>query len=128
VTELSFGALATPQAAEELRVILSQPNAELAGKIGGLVAHNEILRSSTEWSAVLKDFIIENKIHGDEVKSRLLQTVEELKTPAVENLSKAVATQTTSLRLRDQAEKILQKNFSPTYIKNAKPSSKESSR
>lgn len=115
VVELAFGGLESADAAAELQTILGQANAELAGKLGGLIVHNQALRTSAEWALVLKDFVLKNETQGDEVKSRLLQTIEEVKTKSVKGLVLAVAKDSSSPRLKGLAQKILDKNFSGSH-------------
>ncbi len=118
MVDLAFGSVERPEAASEIHSILENSNAELAGKLSGRIVHNQALRSSPEWAAVLKEFVLKNTTHGDEVKARLLQTVEETRTKWVLNAMDAIAKQSQSERLSGLAKKILNQR----HISKAMPS------
>jgi len=107
----SFGALESPEAAGEIREISKTCTSDLMGTIGNAVSDNQTLKQSPEWAGFLQEFLLQNDRFGDEVKARLLSSIEEVKTPAVESMLKTVAKDSSSSRLKDLSKKTLEKNF-----------------
>lgn len=111
-SEIAFGAYESPKAAQEVSAILARCGSDLAGRIGRVVRDNQTLKNSPEWAEFLSEFILKDTRHGDEVKARLLQTIEEVKTSPVQGLLKTISDRSTSPRLQGLARKILEKNYS----------------
>ncbi len=112
VSEIAFGAYESPKAAEEVSAILARSGSDMAGRIGRVVGDNQTLKASSEWAAFLQEFILKDARHGDEVKARLLQTIEEVKTTSVQGMLKTISDRSPSPRLQGLARKILEKNYS----------------
>ena len=81
------------------------------GKIGNLVVDNNVLKNSDEWAQFLRGFILKNERFGEEVKSRILGTIEEVKNNSVKGLLEQIAKESESQRLKEVSKKILKKNF-----------------
>jgi aminopeptidase N len=112
--QYAFGYFESPKAVDEIREIAKTAGTDMMGRIGWAVAYNETLKRSSEWAGYLKEFILENTRFGESVKSRLLETIEEVKTSQVRSMLEAVATKSESTRLKEAAKKILEKNFQAT--------------
>lgn len=110
--QYAFGAYANPKAAAEIGNLSREAGSDLMGKIGNLVVDNMPLKTSKEWSEFLKDFTLKNDRFGDEVKARVLETIEEVKNDHVKDLLQAITKQSSSERLKEVSRKILSKNFS----------------
>ena len=109
--QIAFGALETPKAAEEIRELANTSGSDLMGRIVWTIADNQTLKNSPEWAQFLKEFLVQNPRFGEDVKARMLGTIEEVKNPAVKEMLQAVLKETQSERLREGAKKILDKNF-----------------
>ena len=109
--QMAFGALATPAAAQEIREMAKTSGSDLLGRIGWMVRDNQVLVESAEWASFLKDFILDDNKFGDEVKARVLNTLEEVKTRPARGTLEAIVQQSSSDRLREASKKILTKNF-----------------
>ena len=107
----AFGALESPLAAGEIRKISRTEGEDLMGKLPLVIRENGTLKNSAQWADFLKQFLIADHRFGDEVKARLLQTVEDVKTPEVKNMLQAVVRKCPSGRLKDAARKALSANF-----------------
>ena len=107
----AFGAYENARAAEEIREIASRYGEDLLGRIGWVIRDNQTLKNSVEWTTFLKDFILSNQRFGDEVKTRILGTIEEVKNSHVHDLLKSIIAETSSDRIREASKKILEKNF-----------------
>ena len=81
------------------------------GRLGLYVRSNPTLRNSDEWPGFLKTFLVEDTRFGDEVKSRLLETVEDVKNDAVSALLRTLEKDAKTPRIREAARKIREKNF-----------------
>jgi len=110
--KMAFGALATPGAAQEIREMTKTSDSDLFARIGVLVRDNQVLLESSEWAAFLKEFVLDDTKFGDEIKARILTTIEEVKTRPVRGTLEAIYQQSSSDRLREVSKKILDKNFS----------------
>ena len=110
--QYAFGAYESPNAANEIRELSKTAGSDLMGRIGRVVRNNQTLRLSPEWSIFLREFALENARFGDEVKTRLLDTIEDVKTPQIKDLLEALSKQSSSERIRESAKKILGKNYS----------------
>jgi hypothetical protein len=109
---MAFGALESPKAASEIRTIASTSGSDVMGRIGWPIQDNQVLKNSPEWAAFLKDFVLTDNRFGDEIKVRILHTVEEVKTSAVQRMLEALVKDSTSDRIKEFSKKVLQKNFS----------------
>ncbi len=110
--QIAFGALATPAAAGEIRELTKTCGSDLIGRMGRFIRDNQILLESPEWAQFLKEFVLDDMKFGDEVKARVLNTVEEVKTKSIRTTLEAINRQSNSDRLREASKKILDKNFS----------------
>jgi len=111
MVQLAFGGLATPAAAKEIREISKTCGADLLGRMPRNIRDNSILIESPEWAQFLKDFILEDAKFGDEIKARVLTTVEEVKTRPIKSMLETIQQQSKSERLKETSKKILDKNF-----------------
>jgi hypothetical protein len=80
-------------------------------RLGWIVRDNETLRRSADWPTFLRSFLVEDDRFGDEVKSRLLETVEDLNNKPVSELLTSLEKDAKTTRLREAARKIREKNF-----------------
>lgn len=111
LVQYAFGAYENPKAAQEIGRLANEAGSDLMGRIGNLVSDNMTLKTSKEWSAFLKEFTLKNDRFGDEVKARILTTIEEVKQDHVKALLEAVHKESSSERLKEVSRKILSKNF-----------------
>ncbi len=111
VIEFAYGAFESPEATVQLKSILSRCSSDLAGRIVNLIRNNQALVRSESWPAFLKGFLAKDQRHGDEVHSRLLQTIEEVKTPAAQKALESLSQGAFYDRVRALARKIKEKNF-----------------
>ncbi len=111
--QYAFGAYESPDAANEIRELVKTCGTDLA-RIGWAVQNNQTLKNSPEWATFLKEFTLENQRFSDDVKTRLMETIEEVKTAFVKSALEAVEKNSTSERIRSLAKRFLTKNFSPT--------------
>jgi hypothetical protein len=107
----AFGALENTTAAAEIREIAKTARPDLMGRIGWAVKDNQVLKNSPEWAAFLKDFVLQNDRFDDEVKSRILHTIEEVKNESVHSLLQNIVKDAKSDRLKSLSKKMLEKNF-----------------
>lgn len=108
---MAFGAFQNPKAVKEIEKISETASPDILGRIGWTIKDNHALVSSSEWSEFLKKFLVKDTRTGDEVKARLLNTVEEIKSSDVKKMLKSVSEESDSDRLKDLAKKMLDKNF-----------------
>lgn len=110
--QYAFGAYENPAAAKEIGAMAKEAGSDLMGRIGNLISDNMTLKNSKEWSEFLADFTLKNDRFGDEVKARILTTIEEVKNDHVKKLLEAISKDSASERLKEVSRKILSKNFS----------------
>lgn len=110
--EFAFGAYENPRAAAEIQALTRTSGPDLIGRISWLIRNNETLRNSSEWAKFLSIFLVEDDQFSDDVKTRLLSTVEDIKNSSVEKMLKEVIKNTESKRIKESCKKILGKNFS----------------
>jgi len=111
---LAFGSYQNVAAAQEIAEIVKTCGSDIAGRIGRGVVDNQILKNSSEWTNFLKDFVLTNHRFGDEVKVRLIHTIEEVKNKNAQVALEAIVTQSSSDRVKEVSRKILAKNFNRT--------------
>ncbi len=109
--QYAFGYFENAKAVDEIRELSKTAGTDFMGRIGWAVEYNQTLKSSSEWANYLQEFILTNTQFGETVKSRLLGTVEEVKSSNVRSALEAIAAKSDSTRLKDAAKKILDKNF-----------------
>lgn len=107
----SFGAYRSPAAAKEIKEITKTCSADLIGRMGWVVSDNEPLKTSPEWAQFLQEFVLENGRFGDDVKARLLHTVEEVKSNDVKAMLETVEKKSPSERIKQVSKKMLDKSF-----------------
>jgi len=111
-TTIAMGALERPSdAIREIKRLIPTVRTDWVARLGGFVQNNETLRNSNEWTTFLTSFLIEDGTFGDEVKGRLLETVEDVKSDSVLTLLKVLEKDGKTPRLRESAKKIREKNF-----------------
>ena len=106
----NFGAFENPAAAHEIRNIAKTCGSDLIGRLGRTVRDNQTLKGSPEWADFLHDLVLGDTRFGDEVKARILQTIEDVKAPHVKKMLETL-TASASDRLKEVSRKILEKNF-----------------
>ncbi len=111
VVEYAFGALENPKATEQIEQFAKDGRTDIVGRIGWVVADNQTLKNSAEWADFIKTLIIDNQSLGDEVKARVLHSIEEVKTPEVKMALKAITEKAPSERLRESSKQLIDKNF-----------------
>lgn len=112
--QYAFGAYESPDAASEIRELAKTCGTDLMARIGWAIRNNQTLKNSAEWAGFLTEFTLENQRFGDDVKTRLLETIEEVKNAFVKATLETVEKKSTSDRVKQLAKRILAKNFSPT--------------
>jgi hypothetical protein len=111
-TTLAIGALERPSdAVRELTRLMPSVRTDWVARLGWIVRDNETLRRSADWPTFLRSFLVEDDRFGDEVKSRLLETVEDLNNKPVGELLTSLEKDAKTTRLREAARKIREKNF-----------------
>ena len=108
----ALGAFQNPRAAKEIEAVSQDVSSDFMGRLGSYVINNAVLRNSVEWVHFVTTFIIRNQRFNDEVKSRILQTIEDSKSKDVQSALEAIVQKADSARLKEAANRILQKNFS----------------
>ncbi|MEZ4749379.1 MAG: M1 family aminopeptidase [Bdellovibrionota bacterium] len=109
--QFAFGAYENPRAAAEIQLLTRTGGPDLIGRIPWLIRNNETLRNSSEWAKFLSIFLVEDDQFSDDVKTRLLSTVEDVKNSSVEKMLKDVIKNAESKRVKESCKKILGKNF-----------------
>ncbi|MBI4405309.1 MAG: hypothetical protein HY537_14190 [Deltaproteobacteria bacterium] len=109
--QFAFGAYQSPMAAAEIRKLSETGSADLFGRINLAIRDNQVLRTSPEWAVFLQEFLLKNGRFNDEVKTRILSSVEDVNTKHAKALLVAVIKESKSERLREASKKILDKNF-----------------
>ncbi len=109
--EGAYGAWENPKAAAEIRLMAKSCGQDLPSRWARLVKENNSLMESAEWSLSLKDILLTEDRLGEEVKARLLSTVEELATENVFQMASEIRQTSKSERLKAQATKMIKKNF-----------------
>ncbi len=110
----AFGAIANVKAADDIAEIVKNPefaNNEVIGGIFWRLHNNEVVRTSKEGTSFIRDFVLHNTTFNDQMKSNLLSVLEEVKNNNAKLAAQAIAKESSSQRLRDLAQKILDKNF-----------------
>lgn len=107
----AFGALEDPSAAKEIKDLSDTAGSDFFGRIGFAVRDNQTLKNSPEWAQFLGEFVLQQNKFGDEVKSRILSSIDEVKTPSVREMLQTIAEKASSERIREISKKILKKNF-----------------
>lgn len=116
-TTLAMGALERPgEAVKEIERLMPTVRNDWLARLGWVVRDNETLRKSDAWPQFLRTFIVEDQKFGDEVKSRLLDTIEDLKNASVSRLLESLEKDAKTPRLREAARKIREKNFPPRQV------------
>jgi aminopeptidase N len=108
---MAYGALENPKAAAEIAKLSQTVTSDLMGKIGNTVRDNHTLKSSEEWALFLRDFVLTNERFGEEVKTRLIGSIEDVKSSPVKRMLEILSQQSASERIRELTKKILTKNF-----------------
>jgi aminopeptidase N len=114
--KMAFAAYENPAAANEIREIFKTCGSDYAGRVGWVVADNQPLKNSPEWANFLKEVVLQSTRFDDEVKSRLMKSIEEVKTDHVRDALQTITKETKSDRLREMARKILDKNFASSKV------------
>jgi hypothetical protein len=74
--QFAYGAFESPQAATAIAEFAKTGSTDLIGRIGWIVRDNQTLKTSAEWAQFVQTFVVGDTRFGDEVKSRILETVE----------------------------------------------------
>ncbi len=109
--EYAFAYYESPKAVDEIRNLAKTVGTDLMGRIGWAIADNQTLKNSPEWARYLQEFLLTESRFGETVKSRMLSTIEEVKTAEVRVMLELVSAKSESPRLKEAAKKILDKNF-----------------
>lgn len=110
-TEIAFASLRDTRAVGELKRILASATPDLAGRIARPISNNPQVKGSPEWAGYLREFLLDENRFGEEVKARILTSVEHEKTPELKTTLETVVEKSTSERLRALSKQILAKNF-----------------
>lgn len=109
--QYALAAIPNESAVSEIRKLANTATADLMGKIPGVVADNAPLKTSKQWASFLQDFLQHDKKHGDVVRMRMLNTIEDVKTEAVKELLTNLKKNSADKDVKESAERILNKNF-----------------
>lgn len=115
--QLSFASLRDKRAVEELKAILASCGPDLAGLVGRKIPSNPVVKASAEWAIFLKEFLVNDQRLGEEVKSRILGSIETEKTAEVKKTLEYVIQNGKSERIRALCKQILDKNFGSAVAK-----------
>ncbi len=107
----AYGAYENPAAAKEIERIVESCGADLMARLGRLIVDNQTLKNSPEWAEFLREFTLKNTRFGDEIKSRVLRTVEEVKAQPTQQALETIQRDSNSPRIKEVTKKILEKNF-----------------
>jgi hypothetical protein len=69
------------------------------------------VKDAPEFAAFVRDFILQSKDFGDDVKARLLQLLDDVRTPDVHDALTAIEAKTESDRLKGKVQQMLAHNF-----------------
>jgi hypothetical protein len=119
----ALGAVTSPDVVPSLEALLNDNpgNAELVTELLWMMADNQVLKASPEYAAFVRRFVVENARFGDDVKGRVLRTLDEVKTAEAHKALAGVAEGASSSRLQDSARRVLDKNFPPAPAPAAVP-------
>ncbi len=109
--QYALGYYENPKAADDIRELAKTAGTDIMARIGWAVSYNETLKNSSEWADFLQEFILKDTKFGETVKSRLLSTIEDVKTSDVKKLLQTLMSKSDSARIKEAAKKILDKNF-----------------
>lgn len=109
--QMAFASLRDPRAVAELKQILTTCGPDFAGRVGRPISENPPVRSSAEWASFLGDFLVNDLRLGDEVKARILSSIEQEKNSDVKKSLLMVVEKSQSERIRALSRQILAKNF-----------------
>lgn len=110
--QYAFGSVENVDGAAAIAELAKVCSVDMMGRIGWAVKDNQTLKNSKEWSDFLADFILNNNRFGDDVKARVLQTLDEVKARSAQVALDLIVKGTKSERIRELATRTLKKNFS----------------
>ncbi|MBI4052225.1 MAG: hypothetical protein HY400_06940, partial [Elusimicrobia bacterium] len=115
---LAFGSVENVGVTADLRGILDSQDANNEVMTGIILRlhNNQTLKNSPEGAGFIKDFVIQSNRYSDVLKARALEVLEEAREPAVRPVLEEIVHQSSSHRLRELAQKILEKNFSSPAV------------
>jgi hypothetical protein len=96
----------------EIEQLAKTAGQDLLGMISGVIRDNQILKNSPEWAQFVQSFVLTDVRFDDEIKSRILETIEEVHSEPVKSALQAIEKQAKSPRLQEDSKRILGKNFS----------------
>lgn len=111
---LAFGSIQNPSVVSELEGIVQGPlaNNEIVGGLLYRLSDNETVKTSAEGTNFIRDFVLRPNTFNEEMKSRALGVLDEVKAPPAKSALEDIAAKSSSQRLRELAKKTLAKNFS----------------
>ncbi len=109
--QYAFGSVENITAAPAIAELAKTCGSDMMGRIGWAVKDNQTLKNSKEWATVVTDVVLKSDRFGDDVKARLLQTLDEVKASPAQAALNLLVQQSKSERIRELAQKTLQKNF-----------------
>jgi hypothetical protein len=110
--ESAFGAYENPKGAAEIETLSKTAGQDLLGSIGGIIRDNQTLKNSPEWAQFVQGFVLKDTRFDDEIKSRILETIEDVHSDSVKSVLQTIEKQAKSQRLQEDSKRILGKNFS----------------
>ncbi|MHB8872358.1 MAG: M1 family metallopeptidase [Myxococcaceae bacterium] len=118
----ALGSVQNPEVVKRIRELLkaNPGNAELVGAVLRPLWDNYTVKSSPEAALFVRDFVLEEKALSDEMRFRVLELLDEVKTKDAKEALTAIAEKCDSARLKLSAQKVLEKNF-PEPPKAAPP-------
>ncbi len=109
----ALGAVENPEVIGRIRDLLDSAagNNELANLVIYRLWDNHTVKSSPAGIDWVRGFVLDNRDFGDDMKSRVLKLLDEVKTPEAQTALLAVAEKAESARLRASAKHVLERNF-----------------
>jgi hypothetical protein len=109
----AFGAVENVGGAGAIRELFGQApgNAELAREVIRALHNNQALKGSPEGARLVRDFLVEDRAFGDEVKAKMLRVLDEVKTAEARTALTEISQLAGSARLKASADQVLRKNF-----------------
>ncbi len=110
-----LGAVTSPEVVSDLEALVkaNPGNAELLTEVMWMLADNHAVLHSAPFAGFVQRFVVENDAFGDDVKGRMVRTLDDVKTPAAQKALAAIAEGAGASGLRQSAQRVLARNFPP---------------
>ncbi len=109
----ALGAFPSPDAVPAIEALLTEnaQNPELVSDVLSMTAENRPLKESAAWAALVQRAVLSGAGYGDDVKGRMLRSLDDVRTDAAKAALKAVTEGSDNARLKGSAGQVLAKNF-----------------